>query len=161
MTDDTIDPVDQHIKDLASKLEIDVENLVHFTLIGNIELIGEIIPDETDPEEEHLIIFEPIKILRETTINEDGDYNFQQYFIEWNPCMKEPFIVLNSPSIMTSTEPNQESIACYLETVYNKYFPELSLELDVSTKAETIQSSEKKTNIIDFNDWKSKNGRSY
>ena len=106
------DPELEFINKVIEELEIDIDSIYHVTIVGGVEMVGEmflidldsnfektedddeLISEEyfesNDTQRADYLFLNPIKVFRDSWIDQDG-YSCQNYFIEWNPCMDGPY----------------------------------------------------------------------
>lgn len=108
-----------------------------------IELLDKNLHFESDdPMHNDLLFLNPIKVARHEWIDENGEYQYIERFIEWNPCIDGPYTHINRNNIVSMNRPNDETLVQYLKTVYQLYYPHIN---DIPAK----EKSGKK-NVIDF-----------
>lgn len=157
--------IDQEkLEQMVAQLKIKLENIHHVILNNGIEMMGELqqdlidveLIDEDDeltftiePEESDTYLFlNPIKIFRDSWIDNDGNHNYNNYYLEWNPCIDGPYTPISKYSITSINIPNELAMIGYLDAVYKEYYPALIGE-EVKMIMEKIVIVESK-NIIDF-----------
>jgi hypothetical protein len=121
---------------------------------------AEISSDEVlyHPEDHSTLFLNPVKIIRDTWINPDGEMKHTNYFIEYNPCIEGPYIPIQNHSIKTINPPNNETLICYLKALYKIYYPLLSEIPDgnLSVISQTLKlnhshlSVSTSKNVVDF-----------
>ena len=159
--------LESDVQKIVDDLDINVDNIVHFIILGGVELIGELLEIEdsnSDEEQNQIILVNPVKILREGWVTEEG-YEAQHFFVEWNPCGDGPFATLNTSLIVSKAFPNAATLEAYIRTVNNSYYPEefmfqmeddsdgmaFEFQLDETIEENSIPTeSSKKTNVIEF-----------
>ena len=129
---------------------------------SNEELDIELILDEEldfDEDSPDLLFLNPVKIYRETFMDEDGRFQHQNFFLEYNPCIDGPYTHINKNSVISSNRPNEDTLYNYLKTIYYLYY-ELLEDLPVATNLTLTDNSKTKlkiqttisvtNNVIDF-----------
>lgn len=163
--------------EIIEKLAISPENVVIVSLIGGMEVIGEHIDlseisvseedsnsiIEMDEYDEKIYIANPVKIMKESYINAEGEYTCNCFFVEWNVCSDQAFLPLNPSAIMTVMTPNEYSLKGYITAVNDMYFgseevdylPEevTPIEDKKASKAKK-KASKKNNNVINFSEYK-------
>jgi len=154
----------EFLNKITEELEIDINNIWHITIVGGVELVGEMfdIEDMTEDSNEFFdnvstdyLFLNPIKVFRESWIDNEG-YACQNYFIEWNPCIDGPYTYINPATVISMNKPNHETLTSYLNAVHDQYYPLLMSAVDGVGKIPedqklVIDDNLKGNNIIDFN----------
>jgi hypothetical protein len=161
---------DSEISEILTDLDITLENIYHFKLVGDIEIIGEVFSDFHLPTEDFTrgdlfediygesLIINPIKILRDSWINEDG-YNASYYFVEWNPFSDSPYVALKEIMVISKVYPNEDTLRSYLYSLRDQYYPNEAILVEDNVQISTKSKSE--NNVIDFQNWKFKSEIKY
>ena len=106
-----------------------------------------------------LLFLNPIKVYRDSWIDEQGDFQHTNYFLEWNPCIDGPFTHINKSNITSINKPNAETLVEYLKAVYKLYYPLLGemtdgnqsvLASDRSNLKGLFGATQLQLNVIDF-----------
>lgn len=120
--------------------------------------------DLTRDDPDDLIFLNPIRIVRDRWVDENGNFEHKHYFIEWNPCIEGPYTHINKNKILAINTPNAETLVEYLKAIYNQYYPLLD-ELQKSggnitgskINLENLKITTPQTiNVINFFAYKSK-----
>lgn len=117
---------DEFLKEVVDDLDINLENIYHFKILGGEELVGEVFTDfyidSNQEETAEYIIINPVKVIRHSWISEEG-FSSQHFFIEWNPCAEGPYAYINPETVISATSPNVETLKAYLLAVHDQYYP--------------------------------------
>ncbi len=126
-------------------LGMEIEQIKHVTLIGGLQFVGEIIDDKEQPL---MIFLNPVKILQDSWFDEEEGYNSHNIFVQFNPCVDEPFTFINPDVVISISTPNHMTLKFYLDAVKDHYYPENNLNEE---KPElVIDVVPVKSNVIDF-----------
>lgn len=121
--------------------------------------------DFTRDDPDDIIFLNPIRIMRDEWVDDEGNFHSKAFFVEWNSCIEGPYTHINKNKITAINSPNSETLLEYLKSVYNQYYPLLDelrhngVVFKEATNLETIDSESIKkspTNVISFSPYKKK-----
>jgi hypothetical protein len=131
----------ENLKYEFGELGLDINSLVHVLLIGSTEFVAEWIQDKKTKD---YIFYNPIKVIRDTFIDDDGCYNSHNFLVSWNPCIQNDFIFVKPSSVVSISKPNKLTMSLYLDSIKENYYPEKT------ESPKTIPPEIIKDNIISF-----------
>lgn len=150
MTEDFL-TTDKHLDDLKD-MDIKVENIYHVTLLNGDEFIAELIPEK---KKKDLVFLYPVRLIKDSFIDEEGIYNPSFLMVEYNVCTDQPYIPVNSKSITSMVTVNKETLMFFTETVKVYYFPDILVDLEgleslLADPKTPLKIEKEITNIIPF-----------
>lgn len=135
MSEDHIPQEIKELFELAVNLDVDISKLYHVQLTNNTELIGELFDQsafidsnasvqeiEDSLLDPNLYFISPIKIVRDSWIDDEGNYNSNNFFVEWNPCIDGSLAHINPTAIIGMNKPTDECVFAYLKALQDLYY---------------------------------------
>lgn len=141
---------------LAEYLDTELGSVVHITLLDKSEIIGEVIVDEPSGGiVESLLVVNPIKLEKITTINNDT-LEEHTHLLKWSEVAHGPWTNISKHSIVNFHHINPKMMNLYLSSVIEMYYdPTTILGEDFSfTDDEELKDKiGHEGNVINFDDW--------
>jgi len=166
---------EQTIEELSEKLGINPDNILHLVLSNGWEVFAEIVDtaieieledgvfddeeftsnedeinNELIPENNDVIAFHPLRVIRDSFISSDGNHVTESFFIEYNAYSKNPWIPINPAQIISKDHPDDGSILEYLTILETLYFLEENVKDNPEIKKSKTKSKNNVVNLADY-----------
>jgi hypothetical protein len=96
-----------------------------------------------------ILILNPIKVYRDSWIDENGNLQHTNFYTKFNPCVEGPYTHLKHHAIQNMDKPNRETLNAYFAAIYEQYFPLLNEGIDGNSFVKESQKLQS-LNVVDF-----------